>query len=119
MFCENYEWVEVDKAQPRIRAEVLFVVRSKDPVYHGRILAGRYHGNRYGYHGFSIPGIEFEGSHWGVLPEPPAKDKEGQAITQQVVARLTGKGCIWQGKDGGKTFKPGDRPDAQPPKTRR
>ena len=74
----EFEWIEVDKAHPRIHAEVLFVVRSKNPAYHGHIMVGRYCGDRLGYHGFSIPGIEFEGSHWGILPEPPAPCEECQ-----------------------------------------
>jgi hypothetical protein len=80
MNWDNYEWINVEDSRPTIRANVLFVVKSKDPAYHGRIMVGRYAGNRLGYHGFTIPGIEFEGSHWGVLPQPPAEDEEGQAL---------------------------------------
>ena len=82
MFWENYEWINVEKAHPPIRAEVLFVVDSNDKSYHLRIMSGKYCGKKYGYHAFSIPGIEFKGSHWGVLPELPIEVKAAPEIHQ-------------------------------------
>ena len=65
-------WISIKDRLPLIGDTVAFVVHCTqgDKSYNGRVLGGIYRGNQYGYEGFSVPGIEFAGSHWLPLPAP-------------------------------------------------
>lgn len=68
------EWISVKDKLPELYQSVAFIVESSDEFYNGRRLGGTYQGSKRGYHGFAVPGIEFSGSHWMPLPEPPTQD---------------------------------------------
>lgn len=69
-------WVSVKERLPERFQSVAFVVKSEDEKYHRKVYGGRFQGIMFEgesceYPGFSVPGIEFEGSHWQPLPPPP------------------------------------------------
>ncbi len=78
-FCREFEancidqqvWIDVTERQPEVFQEVAFIVKSRDKIYNGRRMGGMYQGFIYRYHGFTTPGVEFEGTHWMPLPEIP------------------------------------------------
>ncbi len=70
---ENSKWIDVKIKQPEEFQEVIFIVESRDPAYNNRRMGGRYQGFKYGYYGFTVPGIEFSGMYWMPMPDLPSQ----------------------------------------------
>lgn len=68
---ESSDWIDADVQAPQLMQDVAFIVESKNPMYNGRLLGGRYQGNQYGYHEFSVPGMSFSAKLWQPLPSTP------------------------------------------------
>lgn len=59
-------WISVDDKLPELHQRVLFVVKSDNEWYNGKVYGGSFTGND-----FVTPGIAFGASHWMPSPEPP------------------------------------------------
>lgn len=71
-------WISVEDQIPEVGQTVAFIVSSNDEHNNGRILGGSYDGFKFGYHGFSTPGIGWSGSHWMPLPAPPESSNQNE-----------------------------------------
>lgn len=68
---EQDNWIDPNITPPEIGKKYAFVVDSPNDYYNGEVFGGKYQGNRYGYHEFSLPGISFAGILYQPLPNPP------------------------------------------------
>ena len=60
------DWINVDDQLPERHQRVLFVVKSPNDWYHGKVYGGVYTDPD-----FATPGIAFEATHWIPSPNPP------------------------------------------------
>jgi hypothetical protein len=66
-------WVSVEERLPESGEMVLFICKSRNKLFDGRIFGGKFYatsGDKY----FSIPGTGFDASYWlplSALPAPP------------------------------------------------
>lgn len=74
---EESKWISVNDKEPEEFQNVMFVVKSKDEFYDGKVLGGTYQGKKgkgdYRHYAFSTPGIEWEGIFWQPSPFAPTK----------------------------------------------
>jgi hypothetical protein len=78
-------WLNVEQNKPEQYQDVIFIVESDNDFYNGRILGGRYQGNQYGYHDFSVPGHEFSAKLWQPSPKKPGQSTKTEAIDETLM----------------------------------
>lgn len=64
------DWVSVKDSMPELYQRVLFVVKSENEWYNGKV-----YGGVYTHPDFSTPGMGFSASHWMPSPSPPTSSE--------------------------------------------
>jgi hypothetical protein len=67
-------WVKCSEEEPKLYQPIMFVVKSRDHLYNGKIYGGTYQGGYGGCFEAACPGIEFKITHWMPLPSQPPKE---------------------------------------------